>query len=182
MLKSTAVTQAQTDSDPPEQPEIRELEIVELPGKKRTCRPLKVTEARFRRMLTLIREGHTNTAACRVERVCYTTFRGHIQAKPQWRAELAEAEKIRDEVWRDYALEMIRSAMPKHWVAAMTYLERKHPNQYSLKVVPREDPERGEAEPELPSAVLTRHKQLMLEMLREDAEKQALGSSQALSE
>jgi hypothetical protein len=30
------------------------------------------------------------------------------EQKPAWRAELAAAEKIRDEVWRDHALEMVQ--------------------------------------------------------------------------
>jgi hypothetical protein len=54
-----------------------------------------------------------------------------------WRAELAEAERVRDEVWRDHALEMVKSAMPKNWVAAMTYLERKYPNEFALRTVNR---------------------------------------------
>ena len=57
--------------------------------------------------------------------------------KPDWRSEVAEAEKIRDEVWRDHALEMVKSAMPKNWVAAMTYLERKYPSEFSLRAVTR---------------------------------------------
>ena len=105
--------------------------------KKKTGRPLKLTEARFRRMTVLIREGNTNSAACRIEGVTYTTWREHIQQKPAWRAEVAEAEKIRDEVWRDHALEMVKSAMPKNWVAAMTYLERKYPSEFSLRTVTR---------------------------------------------
>jgi hypothetical protein len=64
-------------------------------------------------MIVLIREGTNNSAACRIEGITYTTWREHIQRKPEWRAELAEAEKIRDEVWRDHALEMVKSAMPK---------------------------------------------------------------------
>jgi hypothetical protein len=136
MLKSTAVFQAQTN--PPEQSEIRELEVVVLDDKKKGGRPLKLTDARFRRMLTLIREGHTNTATCKIEGIRYTTWREHIQHKPEWRTLVAEAEKVRDEVWRDYALEMIKNAMPKNWQAAMTYLERRHPGEFALKVVNRQ--------------------------------------------
>jgi hypothetical protein len=130
-------TQSQTDSYPPGQPEVRELEIVRLDDKKKTGRPLKLTEARFRRMIVLIREGNTNSAACRIEGITYTTWREHIQQKPAWRADLAEAERIRDEVWRDHALEMVKTAMPKNWVAAMTYLERKYPNEFALRTVNR---------------------------------------------
>src|SRR6267378_4236086 len=137
MLNSQAVSQSETDSYPPGQPEVRELEVVRLDDKKKTGRPLKLTEARFRRMIVLIREGNTNSAACRIEGISYVTWRFHIQQKPDWRAELAEGEKIRDEVWRDRALEMVKSAMPKNWVAAMTYLERKYPSEFSLRTVVR---------------------------------------------
>jgi hypothetical protein len=85
----------------------------------------------------LIREGSTNTSACRIEGISYVTWRFHIQQKPDWRAELAEAEKIRDEVWRDQALEMVKNAMPKNWVAAMTFLERRWPSEFSLRTVVR---------------------------------------------
>jgi hypothetical protein len=67
-------------------------------------------------MLALIRDGNTNSAACRIEGITYTTWRDHIQRTPEWRAELAEAEKVRGEVWRDYALEMVKNAMPKNWL------------------------------------------------------------------
>ena len=128
--------ESQADSCP-EQPKVRELEVVRLDDKKKTGRPLKLTEARFRRMLVLIREGNTNSGACRIEGINYVTWRSHIQQKPHWRAELAEAERVRDEVWRDHALEMVKSAMPKNWVAAMTYLERKYPNEFALRTVNR---------------------------------------------
>src|SRR5262249_17309628 len=68
----------------------------------------------------------------------YTTWRDHIQQKPEWRTLVAEAEKVRDEVWRDHALEMIKSAMPKNWQAAMCYLERKYPNAWALRSVQRD--------------------------------------------
>jgi len=32
---------------------------------------------------------------------------------------------------------MVKSAMPKNWVAAMTYLERKYPSEFSLRAVTR---------------------------------------------
>jgi hypothetical protein len=104
--------------------------VVRLDEKKKTGRPLKLTEARFRRMVALIREGNTNSAACRIEGITYSIWRSHIQRNPHWQAEVAEAERIRDD-WRDHALEMVKSAMPKNWQAAMTYLERKYPNEFA---------------------------------------------------
>jgi hypothetical protein len=32
---------------------------------------------------------------------------------------------------------MVKNAMPKNWVAAMTYLERKYPNEFALRTVNR---------------------------------------------
>jgi hypothetical protein len=52
-------------------------------------------------------------------------------------SELAEAKRVRDELWRDHALEMVKSAMAKNWQAAMTYLERKYPNEFALRTVNR---------------------------------------------
>lgn len=120
-----------------ESAEVRELEVVQIGEKNKGGRPPKLTEARFARMLQLIREGNTNTAVCRIERIDYSTWRDHIVQKPEWRSRLAEAEKIRDEVWRDHALEMVKSAIPKNWVAAMTYLERKYPNEFALRTLNR---------------------------------------------
>jgi hypothetical protein len=120
-----------------ESAEVRELEVVQIGEKNKGGRPPKLTEARFARMLQLIREGNTNTAVCRIERIDYSTWRDHIVQKPEWRSRLAEAEKIRDEVWRDHALEMVKSAILKNWVAAMTYLERKYPNEFALRTVNR---------------------------------------------
>jgi hypothetical protein len=130
---------------PSDSVEVRELEVVRLDEKKKAGRPIKLTEARFRRMLQLIRDGNTNSAVCRIEGVDYATWRFHIQHKPEWRAELAEAEKVRDEVWRDHALEMVKSAMPKNWQAAMTYLERKYPNEFALRTVIRSTDSNGKA-------------------------------------
>jgi hypothetical protein len=172
MLNSAAVIKSQTDSCPPEQPEVRELEVVRLDDKKKTGRPLKLTESRFRRMIVLIREGKTNSAACRIEGITYTTWREHIQQKPAWRAELVEAEKIRDEVWRDHALEMVKTAMPKNWVAAMTYLERKYPNEFALRTVNRNlnstDQPIGD---KVDEEQLRRYSQLMEDFRRENESK-----------
>ncbi len=128
---------AEKELQPPESTEVRELEVVRIEEKNKGGRPTKLTEARFARILQLIREGQVNTAACRIERIDYSTWRDHIIQKPDWRARLAEAEKIRDEVWRDHALEMVKSAMPRNWVAAMTYLERKYPSEFSLRNIVR---------------------------------------------
>jgi hypothetical protein len=131
------VIHAEKELQPSDSAEVRELEVVRIGEKNKGGRPVKLTEARFARILELIREGTVNTAACRIERIDYSTWRDHIVQKPEWRSRLTEAEKIRDEVWRDHALEMVKNAMPKNWVAAMTYLERKYPSEFSLRNIVR---------------------------------------------
>jgi hypothetical protein len=85
----------------------------------------------------MIEGGARVTQACRQALVSYAGFRNHVARNPKYQKRLSKAEKIRDEVWKDHALEMIRQAMPKNWVACMTYLERKYPNEYSLRTVNR---------------------------------------------
>src|SRR6266481_1960951 len=125
-------------------------------------------------MIVLIRDGNTNSAACRIEGINYVTWRFHIQQKPDWRAEVAEAEKIRDEVWRDHALEMVKNAMPKNWVAAMTYLERKYPSEFSLRTVTRNlnstDQPIGD---KIDETQLRLYSQLMEDFRRENEQKKA---------
>ena len=76
-------------------------------------------------------------SAVRIEGIHYQTWRNHLQRKPDWQRLADEAELIREEVWKAEALEMVRAAFPKNWVAAMTFLERRWPNEYALRVVNR---------------------------------------------
>jgi hypothetical protein len=126
-------------NQPQEQP-VHELEVVVLEDKKpgsKGGRPLKLTPRRFANMLEHIRSGHTNSAACAIEGLTYSSWRDHIQRNPEWRARVAEAEAERDELRRDKALETLQAAFPKTWVAAAWYLERRHPDFYALKTVHR---------------------------------------------
>ena len=85
----------------------------------------------------MIESAATTIAACRQMLVSYTRFRAVVNDSEQYQHRLREASKIRDEVWRDHAIEMVRNAMPKNWVAAMTFLERKWPSEFSLRNVVR---------------------------------------------
>jgi hypothetical protein len=84
---------------------------------------------------------------------------------------LAEVEKIRDEVWRDHALEMVKSAMPRNWPAAMCYLERRYPLEFSLRIPASQAVNSIEQQPEepVPAEVLARHRALLLELARQNA-------------
>jgi hypothetical protein len=90
---------------------------------------------------------------------------------PSGGSELAEVEKIRDEVWRDYALEMVKSAMPRNWPAAMCYLERRYPLEFSLRIPASQAVNSIEQQPEepVPAEVLARHRALLLELARQNA-------------
>jgi hypothetical protein len=100
-------------------------------------RPLFFTPRRFIRICRHIEEGSTISQACRLELVTYNGFRKHVKRNPSYQRRLKEAEKIHDEVLRDYALEMVKKAMPRNWVAAITFLERKWPNEFALRTVNR---------------------------------------------
>jgi hypothetical protein len=79
-------------------------------GRRKEGRPIKLTEARFKRILEHIRRGLTSLKAVRVEGIVYTTWRNHLQRKPEWQKLVDAAEDIREEVWRAEALETIRAA------------------------------------------------------------------------
>ena len=123
--------------------EVLELQVVPswvgtgVPG---PGRPLFLTPRRFLTIIKMIEGGARVTQACRQALVSYAGFRNHVARNPKYQKRLHKAEKIRDEVWKDHALEMIRQAMPKNWIACMTYLERKYPNEYSLRTVNRVEP------------------------------------------
>jgi hypothetical protein len=108
-----------------------------------------------------------------------TTWRDHIQQKPEWRALLAEAEKVRDEVWRDHALEMVKSAMPRNWQAAMCYLERGYPLEFSLRIPPSRAPNSTEAPigDQVPEERLLEYGRQMAEFARANEQKGAAESA-----
>jgi len=65
-------------------------------------RPRKLTVTKFLRICALIeKEGKSNTVACRIEGVDYTTFRFHVRRKPWWQKRYLHADQVRDEVLQD---------------------------------------------------------------------------------
>ena len=97
-----------------------------------------------------------------------------VARNPKYQRRLKKAEKIRDEVWKDYALEMIKQAMPKNWVAAMTYIERVYPKEFALRNFTRANP--SEEQPignEIPAERLAKYGRLMLEMAEENRAREA---------
>jgi hypothetical protein len=71
-------------------------------NKKKTGRPLNLTEVRFRRMLALIPDGNTNSAACRIEGITYSNINTEAAvldkiSPEQLAADLAIADQIRQQ-------------------------------------------------------------------------------------
>jgi hypothetical protein len=132
-------------------------------------RPLFLTARRFLTICKMVEAGARVTEACRQSLVSYAGFRNHVARNPKYQRRLKKAEKIRDEVWKDYALEMIKQAMPKNWVAAMTYIERVYPGEFALRNFTRANP--SEERPignEIPAERLAKYGRLMLEMAEEN--------------
>ena len=137
-------------------------------------RPLFLTARRFLAICKMVESGARVVQACRQALVSYPNFRRHVASKPLYQKRLKEAEKVRDEVWRDYALEMIKQAMPKNWVSAMTYIERKYPTEFALRAVNRPtDTDSDKPAEDLPAEKLAHFRALQLELAREDEAKAA---------
>ena len=136
-------------------------------------RPLFLTPRRFLVICKMVEAGERVTQACRNALVSYAGFRSHVARNPLYQKRLRKAEKIRDEVWRDYALQMVKDAMPRNWIAAMTFLERRYPAEFSLRPVTRPDDASEKQVADIPAEQLARHRALMLQLAREDEAKSA---------
>src|ERR1700738_3394992 len=114
-----------------------ELQVVPYTFGHGPGRPLFLTARRFIGICKLIESGASTTRACRQALVSYAGFRNHVTRNPKYQRRLKEAEACRDQVWRSDALEAVRGAFTKNWQAAMTFLERRYPNEFALRSVHR---------------------------------------------
>ncbi len=126
-------------SDDVKRQEIK-LEVVPYTFGHGPGRPLFLTARRFIMICKMIETGMSATEACRRALVSYAGFRNHVTRNPKYQKRLKAAELCRDHVFRAEALDCVRSAFGKNWAAAMTYLERRWPNEYALRNVNRESP------------------------------------------
>jgi len=92
-----------------------QFEVVQEGERRRGGRPLKLSEARFKRVLEHIRKGITIVGSVRIEGITYDCWRKQLRQKPEWQKLVDEAEEIREEVWRAEALQTIRAAFPRSW-------------------------------------------------------------------
>lgn len=149
-----------------------QLELVDKePRPSKRGRPLILTKRVFLKICHHVEAGFSITAACEVEAVAYRTFRVRAAASPRLTERLKEATDIRFERRHEEALSIVMLAAERNWQAAGWYLERVLPSLYALKSVARDSAEDSKLEEEIPSEVLARHQQLLLEKAREDQQR-----------
>jgi hypothetical protein len=145
-----------------------ELQVVPYTFGHGPGRPLFLTARRFIVICKQIEQGASTTEACRKALVSYAGFRNHVTRNPKYQKRLKKAEACRDQVWRSDALEAVRGAFTKNWQAAMTFLERRYPNEFALRNVNRADS--SVEQPvgnEIPAERLAEYGRLMLEFAEE---------------
>jgi hypothetical protein len=157
------------------------LELVtDEPPRRNPWRPTTLTIRKFLRICHLVEKGFATSRACEVECISYSRLRFRVQRSRRLQERLKEAEDVRFQLRQDQALASIMAAGERSWMAHAWFLERALPHMWALRTVNRPELEKGnEAEPELPAEIIAKHRRLMLELLKEDAEKQTLGNSEA---
>ena len=137
------------DSDCQEgQPKEIELTVVRPePKHGRAGRPVRLTKRKFIAICHHIEHGHSVTRSCAAEGVTYQILRFRISRSQRLQERYREAEAIRDQVWREAALEAVTNAFAKTWLSAITYLERRYPAEFALRKVERNAEEPPPSEP-----------------------------------
>jgi hypothetical protein len=148
------------------------LEVVDRPPRRNPWRPTTLTIRKFLRICHLVEKGSAITQACEVECITYARFRQRVQRSARLAERLKEAETVRFNLRHEEALQIIMEAAQRSWMAAGWWLERNIPGRYALRPVPRDSADE-QAEEEIPSQVLLRHRALLLELAEEDRQKQS---------
>jgi hypothetical protein len=154
-----------------------DLELVDKPARR--GRPVTLNPRRFLSICHHIEHGFSIPNACEVEGISYRNFRFRVSQSARLQERLKEAETVRFNFRHEQALASIMAAGERSWMAHAWFLERALPHMWALRTVSRPELDKDEPEPELPSEVLKRHRDLLLRLAKEDAEKQALGNSEA---
>lgn len=153
-----------------------ELELVHdsLPQLKRMGRPAWVDGRRFLKICAWIEQGESISEACRREAVQYRSFRRRVTQVPSFQRRLREAEQVREGFLKEFHIRNVLEHAHRNVLASLWWLERRYPGQFALRNVVRADPnESKELEEEIPAEVLSRHRQLLLELARQDEARQA---------
>jgi len=95
--------------------------------------PRKLTAERFTTILKAIENGLTITSACKAAKVGRSTLYRELESDWDKRDALKKAEEQRDRMITDEAVAAVHSAFGEDWRAAAWWLERNHPERYSLR-------------------------------------------------
>jgi hypothetical protein len=137
---------------------------------------------KFVRICHLVEQGFAITRACEAESIGYARFRQRVSGNKRLEERLKRATDARFAKRHEEAIATILAASRHSWAAAAWWCERNLPQLYALRAVPRPAEDAPELEQPLPSELLARHREQMLALAKEDAEKQALRHSEASSE
>ncbi len=95
--------------------------------------PRKLTAERFKSILEAIQEGQTITSACKLAKIGRSTFYRELETdRDKWDT-IKKAETQRDLMITDEAVNSVHSAFKDDWRAAAWWLERNHPDRFSLR-------------------------------------------------
>jgi hypothetical protein len=111
-----------------------------IPVASPTGRPPTLTPRAFIRIIRLIRAGWSVPDACRSESVTYRRFRQLCQTRPTYQRHFEKADQVRFSLRREQCENLVCQYAEKNWIAAMTWLERRVPELWSLKTVTRNEP------------------------------------------
>jgi hypothetical protein len=159
-----------------------ELEVVRSPRNHQGRRPTVLDSRCFVRICRRVQTGSSTVDACLNEGVTYRRFRQLCASQPIYQKRYEKAERLRFEVRRERMEALVIQHAEQSWQAAVAWLERNLPQKWALKIVPRVDPSDEQAEPEIPAEVLRRHRQLQLELAREDEAREVAKGLPAISQ
>ena len=108
-------------------------------GNGRHGRPTRLTKAVQKALVAAIERGHYYITACQLVGISYTAFRewqhkGEAGAAPY--ADFVKALKAAEAKAEDRMLKIVLDAPTidgKNWQAAMTFLERRHPDRWGRR-------------------------------------------------
>jgi hypothetical protein len=115
-------------------------ELAVIPVASHGGAPTRLTPRAFIRICRLIRIGWSVPDACRSESVTYRRFRQLCQSRPTYQRHFEKADQVRFNFRREHCERLVLEHSEKNWLAAMTWLERRVPELWSLKNVDRPEP------------------------------------------
>ena len=151
------------------------LELVESPPRRNPWRPTVLTVRKFVRICHLVEQGFAIMRACEAESIGYARFRQRVSGNKRLEARLKKATDTRLARRHEECLATVLEAGRHNWLACAWWPERNFVHLYALRNVHRPEERDQQLEEPLPSAILERHKQLMLSMLREDQQRESSG-------